>query len=425
VSFEAQPAPPRAGAPFGLIALLSAALLINYVDRGSISTAAPLLEREFHLAPMQTYFMLSAFFWAYVPSQPLMGWLADHLGAARVLAGGVALWSVSTVLAGTSAGVVQLVALRLVMGVGESTFYPSALALLAQRVSDPHRGRATAVVQFGAQVGPALGTLVGGLLMVRYGWRAMFMVLGLASLLWLLPWSRQLRAARPVTPARAGGAGASFGSILRQRALWGTMLGNFCSNYAFYFVFTALPLYLVNERGLGLLTMTRVTTAFYVVDAASCLATGWLLDAWIRRGATASRAYKTALALSAAGVGTCLIGASGAGAAAGAVLLLVTGLTDGLNNPSVCALTQRFAGPLATGRWMGVQNATSNTAGIIAPIVTGYLLQASGHYTLALWVTGAVALTGLLAWLVIVPAVEPVDWRHAAAATAVAGQTPA
>jgi MFS family permease len=425
VSFEAQPAPPRAGAPFGLIALLSAALLINYVDRGSISTAAPLLEREFHLAPMQTYFMLSAFFWAYVPSQPLMGWLADHLGAARVLAGGVALWSVSTVLAGTSAGVVQLVALRLVMGVGESTFYPSALALLAQRVSDPHRGRATAVVQFGAQVGPALGALVGGLLMVRYGWRAMFMVLGLASLLWLLPWSRQLRAARPVTPARAGGAGASFGSILRQRALWGTMLGNFCSNYAFYFVFTALPLYLVNERGLGLLTMTRVTTAFYVVDAASCLATGWLLDAWIRRGATASRAYKTALALSAAGVGTCLIGASGAGAAAGAVLLLVTGLTDGLNNPSVCALTQRFAGPLATGRWMGVQNATSNTAGIIAPIVTGYLLQASGHYTLALWVTGAVALTGLLAWLVIVPAVEPVDWRHAAAATAVAGQTPA
>jgi sugar phosphate permease len=249
--------------------------------------------------------------------------------------------------------------------------------------------------------------------------------LGLASLLWLLPWSRQLRATRPVTAARAGGAGPSFGTILRQRALWGTILGNFCSNYGFYFVFTALPLYLINERGLGLLAMTRVTTAFYVVDAASCLATGWLLDAWIRRGATASRAYKTALALSAAGVGTCLIGASGAGAMTGAVLLVVTGLTDGLNNPSVCALTQRFAGPLATGRWMGVQNATSNTAGIIAPIVTGYLLQASGHYTLALWVTGAVALTGLLAWLVIVPAVEPVDWRHATAATAVAGQTPA
>ena len=77
----------------------------------------------------------------------------------------------------------------------------------------------------------------------------------------------------------------------------------------------------------------------------------------------------------------------------------------------MCALTQRFAGPLATGRWMGVQNALGNTAGIIAPIVTGQLVVAAGgHYELALWITGGVALLGLLAWLVIVPPVEPVDW---------------
>jgi MFS family permease len=344
-----------------------------------------------------------------------MGWLADRVGAARVLTAGFALWSVATFLAGVSAGVVGLVALRLLMGVGESVFYPSALALLAQRVGDRHRARATAVMQFGAVVGPALGTLVGGLVMVHYGWRAMFMGLGCASLLWLLPWSGQLRVGPPGAHARGGVDSPSFATILRQRALWGTMLGNFCSNYGFYFVFTALPLYLVHERGLSLLSMTQVTGTFYAVDAASVLATGWLLDAWIRRGASPSRAYKTALALSGAGVGTCLIAASGAGAAAGAVLLIATGLTDGLNSPSVCALTQRFAGPLATGRWMGVQNAVSNTAGILAPIVTGYLVQASGHYTLALWVAGAVALVGVVAWLVIVPAVEPVDWSRAGA----------
>ncbi len=405
--------PGPARVPAALVALLSTALLINYVDRGSISTAAPLLEKELNLSPTQTFLMLSAFFWAYVPSQPLMGWLADRVGAARVLSAGFALWSVATFLAGVSAGVVGLVALRLLMGVGESVFYPSALALLAQRVEDRHRARATAVMQFGAVVGPALGTLVGGLVMVHYGWRAMFMGLGCASLLWLVPWSGQLRAAPPRALARGGVDGPSFATILRQRALWGTMLGNFCSNYGFYFVFTALPLYLVHERGLSLLSMTHVTFAFYMVDAASVLATGWLLDAWIRRGASPSRAYKTALVLSAAGVGTCLIAASGASAPAGAMLLLVTGLADGLNSPSVCALTQRFAGPLATGRWMGVQNAFSNTAGILAPIVTGYLVQASGHYTLALWVGGGVALLGLVAWVVIVPPVEPVDWSLA------------
>jgi len=403
---------PPARAPYALVALLSAALLINYVDRGSISIAAPLLEKELQLAPAQTFVMLSAFFWAYVPSQPLMGWLADHLGAARVLAAGFALWSVSTFLTGLSAGIVGLVGLRLLMGVGESVFYPSALALLAQRVADRHRARATAVMQFGAVVGPALGAFVGGIVMVRYGWRAMCMALGATSLLWLIPWMTQPRIARQKVPvACAGDAGPTYATILRQRALWGTMLGNFCSNYGFYFVFTALPLYLVHERGLSLTAMTHVTTVFYLMDAASVLATGWLLDAWVRRGASPGRAYKTALVLSALGVGACLLAASAAGAATGVGLLLATALADGLNSPSVCSVTQRFAGPLATGRWMGVQNAASNTAGIVAPIVTGALVQTSGHYTLALWVTGAVALSGLLGWLVIVPEVEPIDWR--------------
>ena len=104
---------------------------------------------------------------------------------------------------------------------------------------------------------------------------------------------------------------------------------------------------------------------------------------------------------------------SAAGAAAGAGLLLATGLADGLNSPSVGALTQRFAGPLATGRWMGTQNAISNTAGILAPSVTGYLIKHNGgHYTVALWVTGGVALLGLLAWFLAVPPVEPVDWSR-------------
>jgi MFS family permease len=398
--------------PYTLVLLVAFALMINYVDRGTISTAGPLIKAEFRLSSFEWGLVLSAFFTTYVLSQPLMGWLVDRVGAARVLAAGFTLWSVATFLAGLSGGVTALVALRLVMGVGESVCYPSGFALIAQRVEDRHRARATAVMQLGSVVGPALGTFVGGLVMIHYGWRTMFISLGLASLLWLIPWSGQLRAPAAVRVAQARSAGPSWSQILRQRALWGTVLGNFCSNYAFYFVFTWVPLYLVDERGLSLDSMKNVQSLIYVMDAASILAAGWLIDWWIRRGATASLAYKSALALSAAGVGLCLLALSGAGAAAGAALLLATGLADGLNSPSVGALTQRFAGPLATGRWMGTQNAISNTAGILAPAVTGYLVQRNGgHYTLALWVTGGVALLGLLAWFVVVPVVEPVDWR--------------
>jgi MFS family permease len=411
VTDEPNRGPQPAGVPVALVVLLGAALLINYVDRGTASMAGPSLESELHLSDEQLGWVLSAFFWGYVPAQPLMGWLADRLGAARVLAAGFLLWSVATFLAGFSRGVLTLCALRLVMGVGESVTYPSALALLAQRVGDRHRARATSVFQLGGVAGPALGAFLGGWILQLYGWRAMFTSLGLLSLLWLIPWRWQLAQSAEVQRSSVKqGAGPAFSQILAQRALWAAMLGNFCSNYAFYFVFTWLPMYLVRERGYSLSSMVSVTTVFYLLDALGLLVTGWALDAWIRRGASANRAYRTALALSAAGVGVCLILTASADAHTAVALLLVAGVMDGLNSPSVCSLVQRFAGPLATGRWMGVQNAVANVAGILAPIVTGYLVTATGHYALALYTAGAVALVGLVSWLFLVPRVEPIDW---------------
>jgi MFS family permease len=408
--------------------LLGAALMINYVDRGTISTAAPLLEKQLTLTPSQLGVILSAFFWAYVLSQPVMGWLADRLGAARVLVAGFSLWSLATVATGLSGGVTTLIAARLFMGAGESVTYPSALALLAQRVTDRHRARATSILQLGGMIGPALGTWVSVRIMAHYGWRAMFISLGLASLLWLIPWSRQMPP-RPVSERALAATGAdsspTFAAILRQRGLWGTMLGNFCSNYAFYFVFTTLPLYLVHERGLSLLSMGDLTAGFYVADSISVLATGWLLDAWTRRGASANRAYKTALVLSAAGVGACLIAVGNAGLSAAIVLLLAAGVMDGMNAPSVCSLVQHFAGPRASGRWMGVQNAVSNVAGVIAPLVAGTVAEATGHYTVALWLAGVIALVGIVAWLAIVPAVHPVDWGRAGPLRPAAAAPPA
>ena len=182
-----------ARAPLALVTLLSVALLVNYIDRGSIATAAPLLEQELGLSASQMGWVLAAFYWTYAPMQPVMGWLADRYGPARVLSGGFLLWSIATAASGLAGGLAMLVLLRLCMGVGEATFYPSALSLLSRRVPPLQRARATATMQFGAVVGPAIGTLLGGLLMVRYGWRAMFIVMGVASLLWLVAWRLWMR----------------------------------------------------------------------------------------------------------------------------------------------------------------------------------------------------------------------------------------
>ena len=153
-------------APIGLVVLLAVALLVNYVDRGSIAVAAPLLEVELRLSASEMGWVLAAFYWAYAPMQPVMGWCADRFGPARVLAAGFLLWSLATALAGFAGGLAALVALRLLMGVGEATFYPSALSLLSRNVAPTQRARATATMQFGAVLGPAVGTLLGGLIMV-------------------------------------------------------------------------------------------------------------------------------------------------------------------------------------------------------------------------------------------------------------------
>ncbi len=408
------PASAKTRAPVGLVALLSVALLVNYADRGSLSVAAPLLREELGLSASEIGWVLGLFYWAYAPLQPVMGWCADRFGPARVLASGFLLWSVATALTGVAGGLAALIVLRLAMGAGEATFYPSALSLLSRNVAAAQRARATATMQFGALIGPAAGALLGGWLMLQYGWRAMFFVMGGASLLWLVFWRRWMLRERQAAPAAQPGDDPPYALILRQRALWGGMIGTFCSNYAFYFVFSWLPLYLVNERGLSLAEMAPMTAAFYVADGASVLATGWLLDRWVARGASLNRAYKTALAASSAGVGLCLIASSQVtGLAAAAAILLFTGVLDGLNSPANPSVTQTFAGPRATGRWMGLQNAVGNVAGMTAPVVTGYMVQANGNYTTALILSGGVALFGLVAWLVVVPEVKPIDWRAA------------
>ncbi len=409
----------RGRAPAGLVVMLSLALMINYIDRGAIATAAPLLQDELQLSPSQIGWVLAVFYWAYAPLQPVMGWLADRIGPAIVLAAGFALWSLATAATGLVWGLASLVVLRLLMGAGEATFYPSALSLLVRNVPSTQRALATATMQFGAVLGPALGTLLGGMIMLRFGWRTMFVVMGSASLVWLVVWRRRMRAERMAQASSTVATvpddaddNPSYGVILRQRALWGGMLGTFCSNYAFYFVFSWLPLYLVRERGLTLEMMTYATTAFFIADGASILLVGYMLDRWVKSGASLNRAYKTALALSCAGVGLCLIGSTlVSGLVAASLILLLTGVMDGFNSPSNPSVTQTFAGPRATGRWMGIQNAVGNVAGMTAPVVTGYLVESTGNYTYASIVSGVVALCGLVAWLVVVPEVKPIDWK--------------
>ncbi len=395
-----------------VVGLLAAALFFNYVDRGLLPTAAHLIDGELKLTEAQLGLLLSAFFWTYSCAQIPMGWLAERLGAQRVLAAGLATWAVATILTGFAHSFGMLLALRLLLGLGESVGFPSVSKLLAIAVPVSRLGTANGVVAFAYLFGPAVGTYGGGLLMAFAGGRSAFVLVGALSLLGVLPWSKVR------LPRAAGGPAApvpSFPMILRRPALWGTSLGLFSSNYVFYFMLSWLPFYLVRERGFSTAEMAQLAGGAYLVNALSAVLTGVAIDRFIGRGGSADRAYKSVMAAAHLGAVLCMLAmAGGPRWLALAAMFLYQALT-GASSPGVYAMPQILAGPLAAGRWVGIQNSIGNFAGVVAPALTGLIVERTGHFTAAFVLAAGVSVLGLIGWLPMVPKLAELHWERPAA----------
>ncbi len=392
-----------------LIVMVALAMFISYVDRGNLATAAPLIQAELNLSPEQLGALLSAFFLTYVIAMIPAGWLAERYGAHRVMAGGFLIWSVATLGSGLVDSFAALFLLRLLLGLGESVSFPSMAKLIASGVPAARLGIANGTVAFGYLIGPAVGTLAGGWLMTELGWRPVFLIFGAMSLLWLLPWRRVV----VLEPRLEQGdiAGPGFRQILRQRSLWGTSLGLFSMNYAYYLILTWLPMYLVNVRGFSIPKMAAVAAGAYLLNAFGALASGWVTDRWINAGHSASATYKSILgAYHVLGI-LCMIGIAALPETASIVCLFFFQLIVGISSPGAFLVSQTLAGPTASARWVGVQNMCGNVAGFLAPIATGLIIGATGSYDRAFMLAAAINVLGLVGWIFMLPKIEAIRWR--------------
>jgi len=398
----------RAFAP--ALILLAVSFLINYVDRGNLSIAAPLLSVELSLSPAKLGILLSVFFWTYTVMQFAMGWLVDHFDVNRILAAGFLLWSLATATTGLVRGFALLLVMRLILGVGESVALPAGSKILARCLPEHHRGFASGALMSALRTGNAVGTFGAGFLMVRYGWRPVFIGIGLISLLWLPAWLKWMPKDRLCTPMPQHSS-LNTAEILSQRSFWGTTLGHFACNYLFYFMITWLPSYLVLARHLSMSTMTRIAGLYYSVDAASAMFGGWLQDFYIRRGHSCTVVRKAAMgiAFSLGAIG--VLGCALASAQTYTPWLMLAGVGCGLSGPGIYAFCQRIAGTEAVGRWYGPQNGFANFAGIICPALTGLVVGRTGNFFWPFAITSAVCVVGIFAWVFIVGRVEPLNWR--------------
>ena len=411
IDLKATPRPAVFGT--GIVVMLALSLFINYVDRGNLATAAPLMKGELGLTASQIGLMLSVFFWTYTPAQILAGWLAEKINPYRALALGLAIWSLATVFTGFGSNYSILIGLRLLLGLGESVAFPCSSKLLAQHLPTHKLGMANGAIALGLSLGPAFGTFTGGLLMAHLGWRPVFVLFGLASLVWVWPWLVMTRQLSAEDDAPKPDTAPPFAAILAKRQAWGAGLGHFCNNYAFYFVISWLPLYLVKSRGFSVSEMAQLGGAIYLVYAASSFLTGWTSDRWMASGASATRVRMGFLVaghlVTALGMLGCVIGNGPVAIAS----LFVAAVAFGFISPNLYAVGQTLAGPRGGGKWIGFQNCLGNIAGIVAPIVTGAVVDKTGEFTWAFAVAGGIALVGVFAWMVLVRRIELLDWPAA------------
>ena len=399
------------------LVLLVISGFLNYFDRSNLSVGAGQIQRELHLDALQLGMLLSAFFWTYALMQVLLiaGWLVERFNVCWILAGGFFLWSGATAVTGAARTFSVMFGLRLLLGVGESIAYPSYSRLLANYFPEERLGVANALIDAGTKLGPALGTLLGGWLMIVYGWRVFFVGLGAGSLIWLIPWLLWMPRGKGAEMREHPESMPGAWDILRQRAAVCTALGLFCSNYFWYFLVTWLPLYLQNERHFSTGRMTAVASSAYFAIALSATASGWLSDHLIARGSPANRVRKTfagiGLTLSTIILPVAIVKDPGVAT----VLLLVACFCFGLYTANVFAITQTLAGPRASGKWTSLQNGFANFAGGTAPWLTGWIVKETGEYYWAFVVAAAVALASAGFYVVGIRRIEPVKWAKAAA----------
>lgn len=391
------------------LALLVIAVLINYVDRGTLALAAPLLTVEWGTTASQLGLLLSAFFWTYTALQFVMGVFVERFGANRLMALGFLVWSLATALTGAVIGFATMLAMRLVLGVGESVMFPASSKILARHLPEHARGFANGLMNAAMRWGSAIGTIGGGLLMARWGWRPAFIALGIVGLLWLPAWSKW-KAPDGRGVVHAQGAAPSYASIVKRRTFWGAAGGHFCANYLVYFLMSWLPYYLVRERGLSMANMSVVASALWAVDSLASIGTGILADACIRAGVSPTKARKWAMAIGFSLAAFSLVTCAFAGERTYLGWLIVCAVGSGSANAGTFAFAQTLAGPHAAGKWVGLQNGIANMAGVAGPALTGLLVDWTGHFAVAFAVAALITLGGAFSWCLGVPRLEQVDF---------------
>jgi len=388
---------------------------INYMDRVVLSVAAKPIAAEFHLSPVSLGYLFSSFIWTYTLFLIPMGQFVDRFGTRRVAAAGIGIWSLATILTGAASTYGLLLASRLVMGAGESSSNPVCAKTVRQWIPARERGAANAVFNAGSFAGPAFCLALIGVLISAFGWRWAFVISGSIGFVWLALWmvffntperTRWLSQGEREMILRErnnGGQALDEGQpdgllrLLHSRTLWGIALTEGCNIYAQYLFLTWLPSYLQSTRHVSITSSGWLSGAPYGGAVVLAILAGFLSDRYVRGAGVASGRRRHAIAVSMlCGAAILLVPLATSFAALVAVLTLSLSGIAATNATNFSLLSDMLPNQRDIAKAMGFVIVGGNVFGLLAPIVTGYVISMTGSYDYAFVIAGVLLLTGIV-----------------------------
>jgi MFS family permease len=417
---------------YGLLFFLT---VINYFDRVVLSIAMPTLSQEFSLTPISEGWLLSAFIWIYVILQVPGGVLLDRMGTRRLTALAVGFWSLATAATSLSFNYLTLFITRILLGIGEAPTFPAGIRAVREWAPMRERAWATAIFQSGPAFGTATSAVVVGWMLTTIGWRAAFAVSGSIGLIWVAIWliffrdpseARFLSTAErdmilaERSPGGTTGIGLSIAQLMQYRTMWGLFLVQGCVNYTQYLALTWLPSYLVRSRGINLLNSGVYLAIVYLGACAITLIGGRISDAVLTHEA-AQRGMRRHVLVFFCALSCAMLAVPFVTTTWGLLLALTLSLAGvqsalGANYSLVSDLVRAGGGIGKAVSWLQLGG---NIFGLAAPILTGYIIAATGSYTSAFMLAGGLLLLGAVFALTMtrrpvgdIPAHQPKELLH-------------
>lgn len=405
-----------------IVWLLFAGGAVSYLDRAALSITAPLVSKELNLDPAQMGLVFSSFFVGYALFCFVGGYASDRFGPKLVLTVSMLVWSLFCGLTAVTVGLVSLLIVRVVFGMGEGPFCSNINKLISNWFPRKQQASAIGIANSGQSLGAALAGPVAGFLAVNNGWRTSFVVIAAIGVVWVIFWllfakdHPSVAPDEPVAPTAtpqqttSSRALTPLSEYLLRPAILATAFAFFGYAYILYFFLSWFPSYLTIAHHLSIQKMAVVNVIPWAVGATGLIVGGMVCDYLFRRTGRAIFARKVVLITSLGAGAVCIALTGTVRELESAVALMALGVFF-----MYASYNTYFAIVLDTvekdrvGAVGGFVHFIANLAGIVAPALTGFLVQWSGNFKSAFLLTGAIALLGALLVLVCVrtPKSEP------------------